>query len=319
LGTIDNVPLIFKVNNQIAGRIEPGSNLLSGYEAGLNFISGTYNTGIGYRALAKTNGQSGNTALGSQALENNVSDRNTAVGFGTLQFNSSGQWNTAVGSGALLLNTEGSFNIAIGGVPLQNNLTGSANIAIGGGALLEHQSGNENIAVGMYSLKRNFNGISNVAVGIESGYNNINGSGNVFIGYRAGYNETGSNKLYIANSSTNPPLLYGDFATGRLAIGNMNPSYRLDVTGDINFTGNLRKDGTIVAMDGSETRISAGSNISVTGSGTYADPYLVSAGSERFYLGKDTLGGIVYYADLCLCQCRSEFHGKLESRFCLVG
>jgi trimeric autotransporter adhesin len=224
LGTIDNVPLLLKVNNQRAGKIEPGNNLLLGYEAGVNFSGGTYNTGIGYRALYSTNGQSGNTALGSQALENNISDRNTAVGFGTLQHNSSGQWNTAVGSGALLSNNSGSHNIAIGGVPLQDNLTGSANIAIGGGALLEHQSGNENLAVGMYSLKRNLNGNSNVSIGIESGYNNINGSGNVFIGYRAGYNETGSNKFYLSNSEVNPPLIYGDFSTRTISLGTTSPN-----------------------------------------------------------------------------------------------
>ena len=39
-----------------------------------------------------------------------------------------------------------------------------------------------------------------------------------FIGYRAGYNETGSNKLYIANSDTSTPLIYGDFSTAQLKI-----------------------------------------------------------------------------------------------------
>ena len=371
IGTINGVPLLFRVNNQKAGRLEPGTNLFFGYETGMSFSGGTYNTGIGYRTLNKTNGRSGNTALGSLALENNTSDRNTAVGFGTLQYNTTGQWNTALGSGALISNTSGSDNIAIGGVPLQNNLSGSANIAIGGGALLEHQSGNENIAIGMYSLKRNFNGINNVALGTQSGHNNISGSGNVFIGYKAGYNETGSDKLYIANRETGAPLIFGNFQTGTVSIGTTSPDMTLPLyvmgfendgriatfqsprdeklitVGDVavdqggylkykassNYTGvgvhghteqvvitgtgnvgigtttpssTLEVGGSLKLVDGTQgagriltsdenglaswqtpESYSAGPGITISGN-------TISAKND-FYLGQDTLGGIVYY------------------------
>jgi hypothetical protein len=64
-----------------------------------------------------------------------------------------------------------------------------------------------------------------LCVGGYSGYGNIGkqfnawvgagqsatGNGNIFIGYNAGSYETGSNKLYIANSNTSKPLIYGDF------------------------------------------------------------------------------------------------------------
>jgi hypothetical protein len=60
-----------------------------------------------------------------------------------------------------------------------------------------------------------------------------NGSGNVFLGYQAGYNETGSNKLYIANSSTSTPMIYGDFTSGNVGIGTNNPTERLYVVGTI--------------------------------------------------------------------------------------
>ena len=33
----------------------------------------------------------------------------------------------------------------------------------------------------------------------------------MFIGYNAGYDETGSNKLYIENSDSSNPLIYGEF------------------------------------------------------------------------------------------------------------
>jgi hypothetical protein len=64
-----------------------------------------------------------------------------------------------------------------------------------------------------------------------SGYNNTIGSRNVFLGYRAGFNETGSNKLYIANSSGTAPLIYGNFTTGKVGIGTTNPTTELDING----------------------------------------------------------------------------------------
>jgi uncharacterized coiled-coil protein SlyX len=40
----------------------------------------------------------------------------------------------------------------------------------------------------------------------------------VALGYKAGYNETGSNKLYIANTDTSTPLIYGEFDTKKIVI-----------------------------------------------------------------------------------------------------
>jgi len=37
-----------------------------------------------------------------------------------------------------------------------------------------------------------------------------------FIGYQSGFNESGSNKLYIDNSNTTTPLIYGDFSKDSL-------------------------------------------------------------------------------------------------------
>jgi hypothetical protein len=40
----------------------------------------------------------------------------------------------------------------------------------------------------------------------------------VFLGYYAGGQELGSNKLYIANSNTTTPLIYGDFTASKLTF-----------------------------------------------------------------------------------------------------
>jgi hypothetical protein len=203
--------------------------------------------------------------------------------------------NIVIGSNSLKDNTTGTSNIAIGNYNLRENLDGYGNTSIGLGSLSRSTSGSKNTSVGLESLNQNIWGNENTAIGYNAGWSSNNGSGNVFIGYEAGKWESGSNKLYIANSSTSTPLIYGDFSTERIGLGTNNPQYKLDVTGDINFTGNIRKNGTALVMDGSETKINAGDNIIVTGNGTAATPYTISAAKPKFYLGQDTLGGIVFY------------------------
>ena len=77
-------------------------------------------------------------------------------------------------------------------------------------------------------------GSNNVFFGFESGLTNTGGD-NVFLGYRSGKNATGSQKLYIDNSDTNTPLIYGEFndneltINGELGIGKNNPAYPIDL------------------------------------------------------------------------------------------
>ncbi|MFW6132001.1 MAG: hypothetical protein ACOC5F_05340 [Candidatus Aminicenantaceae bacterium] len=40
---------------------------------------------------------------------------------------------------------------------------------------------------------------------------------------KRGYNETGSNKLYIDNSDTSPPLIYGEFDNDLITITENSP------------------------------------------------------------------------------------------------
>ncbi len=67
----------------------------------------------------------------------------------------------------------------------------------------------------------NTGGIQNTCVGFQTGYSNTDGNNNVFIGYMAGYLETSSNKLYISNSNTISPLIYGEFDRGVATINDV--------------------------------------------------------------------------------------------------
>jgi len=65
-------------------------------------------------------------------------------------------------------------------------------------------------------------GNNNTFIGLGAGFSNRTGTGNIFLGFTAGYNETGSNKLYIDNSHTSTPLIYGEFYNKILTInGNL--------------------------------------------------------------------------------------------------
>ena len=176
---------------------------------------------------------SNNTSVGFNALNSNTSGTwNTALGEQALNANTTGYSNTGIGRYSLKSITTGNNNTAVGQSAMYVNSTGSNNSAYGVGSLLNQASGDGNTSIGTSNFYNKTSGNNNTALGMEAGFNNATGSNNVFIGYRAGYNETGSNKLYIANSSTTTPLIYGDFSNGRVGIGTSTPSKELTVKGD---------------------------------------------------------------------------------------
>jgi len=156
-------------------------------------------------------GAGGNTFIGNDV------GRNTGTGFN----------NTFIGKDA----------------GLSNNV-GAANSFIGNGAGNKNLSGSNNIFIGQHAGYRNTAGNNNTALGHYAGYNNTTGEGNVFIGHRAGYNESESNKLYIDNSDTSTPLIYGDFGKKTLSVfGSIGintaayDKFSLYVNGDAYTTG----------------------------------------------------------------------------------
>lgn len=196
IGTTDNQPLMFRVNNVSAGMINAAkSNVTFGTEAGSLSMTGANNVGMGTRAL----------------MNNTSGSENLAFGYAALQSNTSGLKNIAVGSSGLYSITTGQENVGIGFAAGYFS-TGSYNTIVGNGAAFKSTGNN------------------NVGVGYQAGFNNALGSSSIFIGYQAGYDETSSNKLYIANSNTTTPLVYGDFATKYLAVGEVAAADRAAAT-----------------------------------------------------------------------------------------
>lgn len=171
IGTTDNQPLIFKVNNTKVGRFESNanSNLFLGIAAGWNSNPGSFNVGVGESALWQTTTGERNTAIGGAALAYNVTgNSNTASGVNSLVNNNSGSGNTANGVQALLSNTIGNSNTSTGAYSLANNISGNENTANGTQALFSNTTGTRNTALGFLSLSGNITGGNNTALGYMS-------------------------------------------------------------------------------------------------------------------------------------------------------
>lgn len=181
---------------------------------------GDYNAFFGGSSGINNNG-SWNVFCGNQSGFNNKGSMNVFSGYQSGYFNQ-GSWNVFYGSQSGFSNTTGNYNVFNGFQSGVSNTTGTGNIFIGANSGHSNRTGSHNVFSGYQSGFTNSIGSYNVFSGYQSGYTNTTGSGNVFLGYSAGYSETGSNRLYIDNSNTTTPLIYGKFDTNQVGINTTN-------------------------------------------------------------------------------------------------
>ena len=172
-----------------------------GVEA-LQFNTTDLRVGIGYQA-GKRSGTA-TVSVGAQSCTDSFgADYGTFVGYQAGKA-ATGDQNTAVGAYSLLSMTGGTFNTAVGYRAGQSVVSNGNNTFIGHQAGQAATSGN------------------NTMVGTGAGFNTTSGANNVFLGYGAGANENTGSKLYISNSTTSTPLIWGDFANSDVLInGNL--------------------------------------------------------------------------------------------------
>ena len=224
IGTTDNAPLIFRVNNQRAGftGFQDKNNVSFGHLALTNSLgngnansafgaqalqwggnsimgnvaigtwalewctSGDNNTAVGVSAMANSMAVGNhNVAIGQKALFNNNQSGNTAVGSEAGFSNTTGEGLTAVGFRALANNSTGEFNTALGYRALSYNTTGHWNVALGSGSLQYNSTGRFNTAGGNSSLHFNKTGVENTAFGEQALAGSIDGNYNTAVGCRA--------------------------------------------------------------------------------------------------------------------------------------
>jgi len=224
IGTTDNKPLLFRVNNQRAGLIDPAkSNAFFGANSNGVSSTGQSNSAFGNNALSANTLGNNNTAIGRDALKlNTTGGDNTAVGTASLAKNTTGIWNTALGNGALYSSTTASSNTALGDLALTANLTGSANTGVGEDALRRNTTGVGNTGLGENALNYNLTGSNNTGLGRHTSIDNFNNA--TAIGYAATANA--SNKIRLGNAT----------------ITSLESQVNLTVTSDSRFKKDLRED-----------------------------------------------------------------------------
>jgi len=194
------------------------SNCLLGFQSGMLLTTGNHNTFLGTSCGENTAiGVEANTAIGYHAGRTITNNSCTAIGYMALQSSS------------------GAYNVAIGYNTMDDIVTGIKNTGCGTFCLSANTSGAENTSCGYRALAVTTTGTQNTAVGALAGDNvavDINGC--VYLGYDAGSNNTVANTLYINNSNSAFPLIYGEFGNDIVKIGNNNDAFFFKFSHDAN-------------------------------------------------------------------------------------
>ncbi|RWX03488.1 hypothetical protein [Flavobacterium cerinum] len=195
-------------------------------------VASTANLTSGGNSAGTAGGSS--TYYGHQAGKVSTGSANTFLGYIVGPINSTGSGNTFIGQNVGAKNTTGGYNIFMGSYTAINNSTGEFNTFLGTNASNGNTTGNENVAIGYFAGMSNKTGNGNVFLGCNSGgggavsMNNTHlgytagqgslGSRNVFLGNAAGRQSTENDKLFIDNTSTATPLIWGDFALDQVKL-----------------------------------------------------------------------------------------------------
>jgi hypothetical protein len=250
------------------------NNSFLGYQSGFSTTNGCSNVFLGTSAGYKNSSGSQNVFIGDAAGYNNESGnqnvfiglmagysakklvgRSTFIGF-QAGLNSNSGYNTLIGAQAGANLTTASGNTFIGYHAGVTTYAGSWNVCIGmkaGGATDEvccNELGDGNVYIGTAAGEKH-GGNSNTFIGSGAGgykywASYLTSSGNVFLGHEAGYQETGSNKLYIDNSNSSSPLIYGDFTdNSEVLVLNGNVGIKITPSHLIHLSGGAYSDGSI--------------------------------------------------------------------------
>lgn len=215
------------------------NNIFMGFESGYNNTTGFDNINIGNKAGKANIDGTYNVMIGSDAGTSNANgDYNTLIGYKSGE-KTTANYGTMLGYLAGNSNTSGQSQVMLG------YMAGSAN------------TGSYNTYVGTLAGGTGTTGNYNTYVGLAAG-NAATGDNNVFIGKWSGWYETGSDKLYIENSSGSTPLIWGDFNLNRLRLnGNTsingasaNQLYALEINRDGDDTYGLVVYGATFCSSG---------------------------------------------------------------------
>ena len=296
----DNVYIGYSAaSGAIAGPFYKNYRMVAiGSYAGDNLQGAGAGTFLGYAAGRYSTTGNGNTFIGYESgVSNQTGDYNTYVGNGSGRLGTATRFNTFVGeySGSKI---NGNYNTFVGSRSGWAMLAGYGNTFIGKNSGEDKTGGSYNVLIGLETGSSSGAGEYNVFIGSgagenDTGQNNVyighqagntgTGSGNVFLGFKAGYNESTSDKLYISNSETDTPLIYGEFVNKKVKVNgtvNIRDLFILDeeVISDISDGGTISPTKSNVRLDPAAA-VTLSTTKPIT-DGTYIGQLLILRGSS---------------------------------------
>ena len=251
----------------------PGFTTAEGTSALQNLTTGVGNTAAGWHSLFANSTGNLNTAIGAGTLLFNTGDDNTATGALALFSNTGGLRDTANGAFALFNNTTGDYNTGTGDRALFSNITGGFNTANGSGALFSNTIGQQNTGSGESALYSNTIGNANTALGSGALLFNAQGGLNTAVGTGTLLNTDGDQNTAVgtsalfANTTGSFNIAIGSFAGDNLTTG----SHNIDIDND----GVDGESGTIRIGNVSHTATYvagiSGQTVGLGGSSCYVD------------------------------------------------
>jgi len=225
--------------------------------------------GTGYTAgalVVDDTGTGGSGFTGTYTVSGGVIDGITITNNGTKYHTVPSVTGDAGGSDAVLTPALGSaqYNTAVGYYALRLSALYAENVAFGYQAFGTGTEVKRAVAVGARA-GQNADGLGNTFIGWSAGQD-AGGTKCVMIGYDAGSDEAGDNKLYVHNSNSVTPLIYGEFdgpllvINGQLAVGidAGNPSCPLNVKVAAADTFGINLNGTANDYTGTGNTIDYG-------------------------------------------------------------
>jgi len=247
------------------------------------------NLAIGFYSLnSNTSGQK-NVAIGNLALRHNTTGlKNTALGYAAFYNNTTGSNNTALGDGAAFNNTSGNNNTALGQAAMFSNTTGYLNTVVGKSALYYNTTGYQNTALGAQALFANTTGRDNTAVGSLSLLNNTTGISNTAVGDSALYlNTTGEKNAALGDDSLRSNTTgFRNVAIGQSSLRGNTTGSRNVALGDDAGYANSAFDNTNANISGSNNTF-LGAN-ALPGVATQLN-YATALGSEALVTTSNTI------------------------------
>ena len=108
---------------------------------------------------------------------------------------------------------------------------------------------------------------------------------------------------HFTTADETDPIYGASVASGITGTDTTNWNNKLDSETDPVFTAWDKDYADLInipaAADGSETKVTAGTNVTITGAGTTASPYVVNstAGGSTLAIGDSYQGGIIFWLD----------------------